>query len=382
LELAFFIMPQGAALTQTRTTYFPALTGIRAVAAYLVFAGHTNVGKEFLPPFLFMMIKMAGHCSLAVFFVLSSFVISTRYATSFQTANEGFGRYYIRRFARIYPLFFVVTLVVLFLQGDFNGWHWFLNFTFLKSFFHFDVFSGVSQAWSLTVEECFYLTAPLLFIGFRRFPWQTLALIFLFGFGLVFIGKQFPGSGFVPTIGYLLDFTFFGRCFEFYCGYRLAQYFSKKDLKSPPEKRWYRLTFAGMAWMFLCLLLIVYFLHQQVVLFPGFSIGITTLINNFLFPAGVCLFFYGLLTETTLVSRVLSSRPVRFLGKNSFGFSLLHGGIIFEVLYFHVSENKFIIFLMINVLAAIAYHFFEEPVNQYIRRKTAKKLPESEPALV
>ena len=44
----------------------------------------------------------------------------------------------------------------------------FLNIFFIRGFFDDLKFTGVGQGWSLTVEECFYLLAPVLFIGIKR----------------------------------------------------------------------------------------------------------------------------------------------------------------------------------------------------------------------
>lgn len=87
------------------------------------------------------------------------------------------GRKYMQnRVAHIYSLYFLLTAVT-FLTYDINASYdfislWqdyktidklviaFLNFTFLRGFFANYFFTGISQAWSLTVEEVFYLLAP------------------------------------------------------------------------------------------------------------------------------------------------------------------------------------------------------------------------------
>jgi peptidoglycan/LPS O-acetylase OafA/YrhL len=87
-------------LRPTTLPYYPALTGLRAVAAYLVFFVH------FIPAGLSdWAARVIGqfYVGVGMFFVLSGFVIATRYQSSVQW-TRAWWRYYVwRRAARIYP---------------------------------------------------------------------------------------------------------------------------------------------------------------------------------------------------------------------------------------------------------------------------------------
>lgn len=136
------------------------LTGLRWVAALAVFFAHL----DYLAPSL-VTVTWIGACGVALFFVLSGFVLAWS-APAVDTARS----FYRRRFARIYPLYVVslvlalvvheawgdgtraaptvLLAVVLMVQGWFPG---------VPS-----VFYGVSTpAWSLSHEVFFYAVFPI-----------------------------------------------------------------------------------------------------------------------------------------------------------------------------------------------------------------------------
>jgi peptidoglycan/LPS O-acetylase OafA/YrhL len=92
------------------------LTGIRGVAALLVAAYHLN-GID-APPALRvegLMGNLVNHGYLAVdlFFVLSGYVMALSYGEMLRVwSGTGFLRFLIRRIARVYPLYALITLVI------------------------------------------------------------------------------------------------------------------------------------------------------------------------------------------------------------------------------------------------------------------------------
>ncbi len=89
--------------------YIPALTGLRAVAAYLVFLHHYNPAS---PGTLAHRVFEQGYIGVTVFFVLSGFLMYHRYADAyFRQENWSWQRYLQNRFARIYPLYALLLLI-------------------------------------------------------------------------------------------------------------------------------------------------------------------------------------------------------------------------------------------------------------------------------
>ncbi len=102
-----------------------ALTGLRGIAALVVFFAHTrdtleNRGLSFHVPTLVERLFLSSGRQVDIFFVLSGFVLAMIYRDWFANAvtADGFGRFLKRRFARIYPLhFFWLILVIAFVYA-------------------------------------------------------------------------------------------------------------------------------------------------------------------------------------------------------------------------------------------------------------------------
>jgi peptidoglycan/LPS O-acetylase OafA/YrhL len=102
------------------------------------------------------------HIGVPIFFVLSGFLITLRYSEQASLNRHWLRDYARNRFARIYPIYFLITMVTLVVlplaAGASIDWTTLtMNLTLLRGFFTDFNFSGVPQAWSLTVEERFYL---------------------------------------------------------------------------------------------------------------------------------------------------------------------------------------------------------------------------------
>jgi peptidoglycan/LPS O-acetylase OafA/YrhL len=353
------------------TGYFPALTGIRAIAAYMVFIYHYSPFNE----------KAFGkgvysffhqfHIGVNLFFVLSGFLIAHRY---YDMGKLDFKKYMINRVARIYPVYFLLTTITFlffaFAHGEksiFNLVIYLSNISFVRGFFDELKFTGISQGWSLTVEECFYLLAPLIFILIKRNRLNLLLLPVIFltiGLALVQVCKGINFYGLMASNSFMYVFTFFGTAFEFFVGIGLALYFKKH---SASVKNGYR-TYGGIIIIAICTYLISAIRMNNNF---GMQIPLLEITNNVLLPlVGISLFYYGLLTEQTIVSKLLSSKLFVLLGKSSYVFYLIQAGII-ELFFGRFTHNHMLVFVPLVIVSILIYHFFEEPMNLYIRKRFA-----------
>ena len=120
--------------------YFPQLTGVRAVAAYLVYVYHTNPFSYEFSPFLNHLVN-EFHIGVSIFFVLSGFLITFRYFNLSIDTKGWFLKYATNRMARVYPMYFIITTVsFLFLvtqakDGGDSLFVYFMNITFFAWFF-------------------------------------------------------------------------------------------------------------------------------------------------------------------------------------------------------------------------------------------------------
>ena len=123
--------------------------------------------------------------------------------------------------------------------------------------------------------------------------------------------------------------------------------------------------------LFFILLLALCFYIQQLSVKPMYNYSVGILLFNFLIPAAIGVFYYGLLVEQTWIKRLLSTNWMILLGKSSYAFYLLHIGMIAEVIYFHVTANILLLYILLQLLSILAYKAFEKPVYFFILRKFA-----------
>ena len=349
--------------------YFPQLTGVRAVAAYLVYVYHTNPFSYEFSPFLNHLVN-EFHIGVSIFFVLSGFLITFRYFNLSIDTKGWFLKYATNRMARVYPMYFIITTVsFLFLliqgkEGDNSLFVYFTNITFLRGFFDNLKFTLVAQGWSLTTEECFYFFAPLLFIFLKKTKWfllYTSLILILLGSLLVEVFREVNYYGFFNSYSFMFNYTFFGRCFEFICGSWLALYFHRRQ---PIEKAGNKYTYIGLSLMSLLVIAMSLFAESKPEVYTFFGI----VINNFLLPVSISILFYGLIVEQTSIRLVLNSSVLVLLGKSSYTFYLIHIGFPYLLINQYVTTNYAFVFLILNIIAIGLWYFVEDPLNVSIRK--------------
>ncbi|MFZ4620396.1 MAG: acyltransferase family protein [Bacteroidota bacterium] len=169
------------------------LDHLRAFAISFVFLFHYQIQSGGEPSWIAPFAQF-GWTGVDLFFVLSGFLISSQL---FQQIQQGrtvsFKTFFLKRFFRIIPAYLVVVgiyfAVPLFREKEALPALWkFLTFT--QNFgLDLKTTGTFSHAWSLCVEEQFYLALPLILIAlqrshlFKRSYW-LLAGLFIFGFAV------------------------------------------------------------------------------------------------------------------------------------------------------------------------------------------------------
>ncbi len=150
----------------------PSLTGLRFIAAFMVFAFHATwyvgmfPGPVFPKPLAFIT-STAGNLGVSFFFILSGFVLAWS-ARKTDTAKK----FWRRRFFRVYPnhlVMFFATLALFTLSGNRIDGVW-QNLLLIQAWWH-DTFTTVGVngvSWSLSCEAFFYLCFPLLIMLVRK----------------------------------------------------------------------------------------------------------------------------------------------------------------------------------------------------------------------
>jgi peptidoglycan/LPS O-acetylase OafA/YrhL len=351
--------------------YFPALTGLRALAAWLVFFHHYPFGA--LPPtgparaLRYFVSEFHG---LPLLLLLSGFLIALRYDddTGSCRPRGGWRHYLQNRFARIYPLYALLTLATFVLL---RHWHspyanpgvLLLNLSLLRSFFSDYLFIGIGPAWSLTLLECFYLAAPLLLgLRARGLPlWVQPLLLLALGLGLVALLAPLAWHGLFGSVPFMLSYTFLGHSLEFFVGVWLAGRYRAGQLA---ESTGIWRTVGGVtAWGATTAALAAgqaYLPHsseQPLVLF----------LNLVALPLAGGLFFAGLLSESTKLRQLLSSNPMQHLGRSSYAFYLLHAGPLSFWVYERLPDFWPLRLLAVQAVSWAVYQLLEKPLGRWLR---------------
>ena len=163
--------------------YFTRLDSLRFIAFFLVFWSHNFVPcfqkwanepwRKFFNPFF-----ETGINGVHIFFVISGFLITHLLIKEHHISGKvNVGRFYLRRILRIWPLYYLIMILGLFVLPalsktfEFCGSYW-MNLTFLNNFNAEQTSHCFSThvviAWSVAIEEQFYLVWPLVFSLFYK----------------------------------------------------------------------------------------------------------------------------------------------------------------------------------------------------------------------
>ncbi|MBU6325292.1 MAG: acyltransferase [Bacteroidetes bacterium] len=348
---------------------FRALTGLRMVAASLVFIYHNRkYWRSSLHPELLRFLN-EGHMGVSLFFVLSGFLIAYTYADKTLDSPGSYLRYLALRAARILPLYWLI-LTACYVDWGFpsTGQTW-ATYTLAHAFSRQHILDAIAQAWSLNVELCFYLLAPVLYFLMKKralFP-LLLCLGMLGVAGLTgMLWHRLNGNplGVLYPFDFILQSTFFGRFMEFLWGMQLAAVM-RRDLQWDfllPKKH---STLIGALGITASLYLIG--LLEPNIFTHGTDHPLGLLLRATLFPWLVVCLLHGLITERTALQRFLGSPPMELLGKASFAFYLIH------ISYVNIRIRQWVLlpdrnFVLLWVVSILLYLLFEKPVNQMLRK--------------
>ncbi len=309
-------------------TRFPALDGIRAFAVLLIFFHHFGGGAHGGRVLnLLNEVRLRGWVGVDLFFALSGFLIT---GILFDTRADShyFVRFYVRRSLRIFPVFYLTLLILLLLTPVFRyHWRWaHLSFPlYLGNFWGnadlslYDIASPnhpsaklfLGHFWSLFVEEQFYLLWPLVvwFVRDRvRLLWTAAGLSMLALLLRSIEVAMFPLSVAETWVFRTLPF----RMDALLIGAMLALL-----LRGPEADRWQRRSLP-VALGASALVLLIFLLS------PGYDSPWLLTLGLSLTPVASAGLIGMTLRAGEAVERFFHLRPMRTLGRYSYGFYLFH----------------------------------------------------------
>jgi len=344
---------------------FPALDGLRALAALGVVALHSvvmSVGDSFFGRTMWKL----GLMSVCTFFVLSAFLLYYPLAAG---KNQNIATYFKRRFFRIVPAYvmlfpFAVTPILFWVrqQHHHHSFHWdsvIARLFFVQTWMHGGVIT-LDGAWSLAPEVHFYLLLPLLVIIAAR----SLRRVILFAAAVLVLQTCISGPE-DAILWHNLPLLLLPFFFGMLAALAVARY----------EKTLSRLVFLaplGLLALYLFPLLAPFKFPEH---FPARQGLLVALANpRGLWPSLACAAAVaGLATSKGWCARLLSAAWIRMLGICSYGMFLFNWPVFF-FLAVASHGNRLIVLAGIPISIAIgifSYFLVEAPAMRFGARKSA-----------
>jgi peptidoglycan/LPS O-acetylase OafA/YrhL len=307
----------------------PQLDGLRALAIASVMLAHFE--------FRFLA-SVPLRLGVDLFFVLSGFLI-TRILLRGEPTPGFIGGFYIRRALRLFPLYYLALAVILIFSADTRaGWPY---FTFYAANFWVTItqrWGDAAHFWSLAVEEQFYLIWPFVVLFVSRRVLTRICVCLLIASPLFRMAAgMWLRDGFADV---LLPGSLDGLA----CGALLA------TTKFAATPRWNlaissaSIAATGFAVLYCGFLIVTCALPLFCVLVMGASVG------------------FG-----DAWGKLLSLPFVRYVGRISYGLYVIHFPVtvfLLPLISLRHSIASAICAAVTFGLAALSWHFLENPINE------------------
>lgn len=368
--------------------HYPAIDGLRGIAVLLVLWSHAayfayemnSVGMSGAA-FLYYKFSQLGISGVDLFFVLSGFLI-TGILIDTRNDKHNFKSFYIRRALRIFPLYYAVSFVFIIIVlcfSELNIGKIVAHLFYLQNFFghNFDNFMVLNHTWSLAVEEQFYIFWPFVFLAVykRSFKFAIALCVCLILFSWV-------GRFLISNQGYeKVAYTYTLFRLDTLCLGALLSIISVK-YKDYLMKRQY---------LFVCGSIFSVGVLYLLFLFCDYGGETFSLLITVGFSV-ISLFYVCLLGSVFYIKEgsgsslpVIGSKPMRFIGRISYGLYLFHVPVMLLVgmflVRFHYSYWVNHLLLLIGggllslVAASLSYNYFENRFL-HLKKKYAPLKPE------
>ena len=349
-----------------------ALTGLRCFAAINIVLFHFSNPNwfGFLAP-----VVNAGYASVSFFILLSGFVLAYNYAERAQLGELDKGRFWKARFTRLYPIYLLgllMSLGMLALERQVRapGQFWagvILTPLLLQGWFPQIATFWNTPAWTMSAESFFYVIFP--WLAKWRPPKRTTALLAVLT--LLWCVGMVPGALYILTnpdgiahpdrwtSAYWLNalkFTPLPHLMSFVFGVALAS-LDVRLYRDGALRLW--LGIVGFAGLFLLLGL-------------GAEVPYALIHDGLLMPLFACIIL-GLAGHNYL-SRLLSLKPLVFIGEASYCLYLLHFNL-WNLIHtsrilnrLHLAQfDPWLSYLLLIGMALLALHYVEKPAQKALR---------------
>lgn len=361
--------------------YIDALRGIAALSI-LIYHIYGRIGSYPIQivPERFINLTLAG---IPLFFIISAF---TLYLSMDNKAGEKrkFLKFYLRRFFRIAPLFYLLLILVVLedviIQKRPPSWLEVLsNFTFTFNLVPQYSRSLFSDGWTVGVEMLFYLVLPLIFIKVNNI-WRSI---------LLFIGIYWLSKGGRPLMGTIIgENVMMSTNYNFYNSLHWAYIFPVGvicyliyKLYLPKIRSKYRAP-AALGMLSLSSIILFVFINNPA-LYDLYEplVGLT----NWLLMSSIA-FVLLIISLSLHPNRLIVNRFTRFYGTISYSLYLIHPflveplkqvyGYIYDHTIYSTDLSLFLCILLtlliVTPISLLTYRVIESPGIRYGKRIIAK----------
>jgi peptidoglycan/LPS O-acetylase OafA/YrhL len=235
--------------------YIDMLRGLAIIGVLLAHSGYGMTAAMLREmPLHLDTIFSAGRHGVTLFFVVSAFTLTRSISLRHDVERQALRNYFLRRFFRIAPAYYVVLLAVFFGYG--KGVAQYTNpldeqltwvnlaahFTFLNGFFPFYTNDFLGVEWSVSTEFMFYLLLPAIYLwitGSTSRRSQLLRALLLYSGALLASWLMFFKGGYLQRLGGGFSSPVFGPWIYFFLGTHLNAFMAGivAWLVMPPQKK-------------------------------------------------------------------------------------------------------------------------------------------------
>jgi peptidoglycan/LPS O-acetylase OafA/YrhL len=333
-----------------------ALDGLRGIAVIMVLLSHASNNEMYF--YRTIAFNGIGKGGVYLFFVLSAYLLDRQIASALinHKADSFFWRrYFIRRFLRIYPLFFV-SLLVFWAASQMGIAETVIHgIDVIK---HIFLVEGFGVFWSIPVEFKYYLISPVILLLCHRYlKWEIRRI-------LIFFLLLSAGMLAIDVLFHLDKISTFKYLIVFLTGTFIALFTIIKTGQASIAGKGKAIGIFGFIALTLC-----FVLNPNYV---GDWMGIDTSNNG-----RKVLVLYALLCGIMLFSalygkgffiRLLEFKFLRFIGVISFSMYLFHMPVIYfmrqDILAIPAPLKIYFFFSVTILLSTITFLTIERPLSQ------------------
>ncbi len=338
-------------------TYRPDIDGLRAIAILFVLLFHS--GLKLFP---------SGFVGVDIFFVISGFLITRILHSSLQKNHFSFTEFYSRRLWRLQPVFICLILTTICLTCIFYLPEDLVNYfksarkttLFISNTFFEKATKGYFSAkanelpllhtWSLSIEWQCYLILPLAMYALHRLvaPQKLSKIIYLLTLLFLVLALYYSAKAPAKTYYYLSS-----RIFEFLIGSCVAISSHRVVLNKYVSES-----------LNVAALLVIFYIATR----SNISWGFPNAYAFILCVAVSILIAAGKNNSHSLLTRLLSIKPLVFIGLLSYSLYIWHWPVFVLMHYLAVPETApfFVLaFSCIFIISFLSWKFIEKPAQKF-----------------